>query len=152
MQSGQKYTVTLESWAADPNVVKNSVGAEVVQGPGLGFIKEINILAQVARAATSWATDCSRQLLRLARDDVCVRRCARPCTGLAWFAGQECGTAIARVLTGHTNPSGRLPFTWPRRLEDNPSFGNWPTNDSDEIFYRECLSVGYRYYDQPGAP
>jgi beta-glucosidase len=50
------------------------------------------------------------------------------------------------------NPSGRLLFTWPRRLEDTPSFLNWPTNDNDEIFYDEGLSVGYRYYDQPDAP
>jgi beta-glucosidase len=70
----------------------------------------------------------------------------------AWFPGQECGTAIARVLTGQTNSSGCLPFTLLRRLEDNPTFENWPTNDNDEIFYKEGLFVGYRYYDQPGSP
>ncbi|KAH6661792.1 glycoside hydrolase superfamily [Plectosphaerella plurivora] len=69
-----------------------------------------------------------------------------------WFAGQECGYSIARVLTGETNPSGRLPMSWPKRNEDNPAFANFPCDDNDILRYEEKLRVGYRYYDERDAP
>lgn len=64
-----------------------------------------------------------------------------------FYPGQESGTAITRVLTGEVNPSGRLPVTWPRRVEDNPSHGNWPGED-DIIRYEEGVFVGYRHYEK----
>ena len=68
-----------------------------------------------------------------------------------WFPGQECGHSIAKILTGEVNPSGRLPMTWPKRIEDHACFGNWPTGDDDVIRYEEGVFVGYRHYDLPGA-
>ena len=64
----------------------------------------------------------------------------------ALFPGQECGNAIAAVLFGDVNPSGKLPDTFPRRLEDNPAFTNYP-GESGRVLYGEGIFVGYRYYD-----
>ena len=64
----------------------------------------------------------------------------------AWYPGMEGGTAVAKVLFGELNPSGRLPFTWPKKLEDVPS-KKLAYEDNDVINYSDSLMVGYRYYD-----
>ena len=64
----------------------------------------------------------------------------------AFFPGQECGTAIASVLFGSVNPSGKLPDTFPRCLEDNPAFANYP-GKKGRVLYGEGIFVGYRHYD-----
>lgn len=64
----------------------------------------------------------------------------------AWYPGMEGGNAVARLLFGEANPCGKLPISFPRRLEDNPSFGNYP-GDGDRVRYAEGLFVGYRHYD-----
>ncbi|MGA9350535.1 MAG: glycoside hydrolase family 3 C-terminal domain-containing protein [Anaerolineae bacterium] len=65
----------------------------------------------------------------------------------AWYPGQECGHAIADVLFGDVNPSGRLPQTFPRQLEDNPAYINYP-GENGRVHYGEGIFVGYRYYDK----
>ncbi len=64
-----------------------------------------------------------------------------------WYNSQECGNALADVLFGDVNPSGKLPTTFPRRLEDNPAFLNYP-GENGQVLYGEGLFVGYRYYDK----
>ena len=63
-----------------------------------------------------------------------------------WFGGEEMANALADVLVGDTDPSGRLPMTIPVRYEDNPAFTNYP-GEAGEVSYGEGVFVGYRYYD-----
>lgn len=63
-----------------------------------------------------------------------------------WFAGQEWGNALADLLFGDEAPSGRLPLTFPMRLEDNPAYINYP-GENGHVRYGEGIFVGYRYYD-----
>jgi beta-glucosidase len=66
-----------------------------------------------------------------------------------WYPGQEGGTAVAEVLFGDVNPSGRLPVTFERRWEDNPVHDDYyPSDSSNQVVYREGLFVGYRGYER----
>jgi len=70
----------------------------------------------------------------------------------AWFPGQEGGRAIAEILLGRVNPSGRLPATFERRLEDNPAHAHYyPEAGTQRIVYREGVFVGYRGYESHGV-
>jgi beta-glucosidase len=68
-----------------------------------------------------------------------------------WLSGQAAGGAVADVLTGAVNPSGRLAETIPHRLEDNTSYLNFP-GESGTVRYGEGVFVGYRGYDATSAP
>jgi beta-glucosidase len=67
----------------------------------------------------------------------------------------ETANALSDVLFGDVNPSGRLPQSWPRRLEDTPAFLNWPGGHG-RVEYGEGLFIGYRWYDarklEPALP
>jgi beta-glucosidase len=64
----------------------------------------------------------------------------------AWYPGQEGGDAVADVLLGETEPGGRMPTTWPKRLEDTPAFTNYP-GENGHVLYGEGVFMGYRWYD-----
>jgi beta-glucosidase len=66
-----------------------------------------------------------------------------------WFLGSETGNALAAVLVGDVNPSGKLPFTFPKKLEDSPahSVGEFP-GSGGQVAYKEGLFVGYRWFDK----
>ena len=66
----------------------------------------------------------------------------------AWYNGTEAGNALASILVGDVNPSGKLPFTFPVRLEDNGAhkLGEYP--GKGETTYNEGLFVGYRWADK----
>jgi len=64
-----------------------------------------------------------------------------------WYNSQEQGNALADVLFGDVNPSGKLPTTFPIRLEDNPAYINYP-GENGKVKYGEGIFVGYRYYDK----
>ncbi|CAK7208882.1 hypothetical protein SCUCBS95973_000264 [Sporothrix curviconia] len=70
----------------------------------------------------------------------------------AWFQGQENGNALADVLLGAVAPSGKLPVTFPRALEDHGSH-NWFPGDTvnDQATYGERVLVGYRWFDAKGT-
>lgn len=63
----------------------------------------------------------------------------------AWYSGNEVGNALADVLYGTVNPSGRLSLTLPVRIEDIPPYPHL-RSENGEINYREDLFVGYKYY------
>ncbi|MBN2413999.1 glycoside hydrolase family 3 C-terminal domain-containing protein [candidate division KSB1 bacterium] len=66
----------------------------------------------------------------------------------AWYAGMEGGNAMARILFGEVNPSGKLPYTIPEKLADSPahSIGEYP-GEKFTVKYKEGLLVGYRFFD-----
>jgi beta-glucosidase len=67
----------------------------------------------------------------------------------AWYPGQEGGTALAEILFGEVNPSGRLPVTLERRWEDNPTHGSYYAGPgTNRIVYKEGVFVGYRGYER----
>jgi beta-glucosidase len=65
----------------------------------------------------------------------------------AWLLGQAGGGAIADVLFGVSDPCAKLSETFPHRLEDNPSYLNFP-GDTQSVSYGEGVYIGYRYYDR----
>lgn len=65
-----------------------------------------------------------------------------------WYAGQEGGTAVADILFGKVNPSGKLPISFEKKWEDNPAYPYYYDTDGDKhIPYTEGLFMGYRHYD-----
>lgn len=78
---------------------------------------------------------------------------------MAWYPGQQGGQAVAEILTGKISPSGKLPFTIEKRLEDNPTYGSYHTNVDMSMFntpykrveYNEGIFVGYRGYERNGT-
>jgi beta-glucosidase len=69
----------------------------------------------------------------------------------AWYPGQEGGTALAEILFGEVNPSGRLPVSFERRWEDNPVHDTYyPAAGATQVVYKEGVFVGYRGYQHTG--
>jgi beta-glucosidase len=67
----------------------------------------------------------------------------------AWYPGQEGGAAVAQLLFGESNPSGRLPISIERRWEDNATHDSYyPKNGSKKVEYTEGVFVGYRHFDK----
>jgi beta-glucosidase len=70
-----------------------------------------------------------------------------------WYAGEEAGTALTRLLFGQANFSGRLPISWEQELSDNPCYANYYFQDpvTQKINYAEGVFVGYRGYERDHA-
>jgi len=63
-----------------------------------------------------------------------------------WYGGQEGGHALASILFGDANPSGKLPVSFPKEWEDSPAYGHYP-GENLKVDYAEGIYVGYRYFD-----
>ncbi len=66
---------------------------------------------------------------------------------VAWYPGEEGAPALASILVGESDPGGRLPLTFPRRIEDNATHGDWYPGQDGTVTYGEGLLVGYRHHD-----
>lgn len=64
----------------------------------------------------------------------------------AWYGGNESGNGIADVIFGDVNPSGKLPLSYPKRVEDNPAFLHFKC-ENGETLYNDDIYVGYRHYE-----
>jgi len=64
-----------------------------------------------------------------------------------WYGGQEGGNAIADVLFGNADPSGKLPVTFVKQWKDSPAYGHYP-GENLQVDYAEGIYVGYRYFDK----
>ena len=65
-----------------------------------------------------------------------------------WYSGEEGGHALARILYGDANPSGRLPISWERKLADNPSAAYYyPARGTNRVVYGNDIFVGYRGFE-----
>ncbi|KAK6598107.1 beta-glucosidase [Botrytis cinerea] len=69
----------------------------------------------------------------------------------AWYGGNETGNAIADVIFGKTNPSAKLPLSFPKRIEDNPAFLSF-RSERGRVIYGEDIYMGYRWYDALNLP
>ncbi|KAH8815580.1 glycoside hydrolase family 3 protein [Xylogone sp. PMI_703] len=69
----------------------------------------------------------------------------------AWYGGNETGNAIADVLFGDTNPSAKLPLSFPKRLQDNPAYLSY-RSERGRTLYGEDIYVGYRWYESIELP
>ncbi|HEY1686612.1 MAG TPA: glycoside hydrolase family 3 C-terminal domain-containing protein [Tepidisphaeraceae bacterium] len=67
----------------------------------------------------------------------------------AWYPGEEGGRALAEIIFGKVNPSGKLPATFEKKWEDSPGYANYP-GKNDEVSYKEGVFVGYRWFDAKG--
>lgn len=79
--------------------------------------------------------------------------CAKNANGILqmYLCGQACGQAVADLITGKANPSGKLAETWPEKVEDTPCFGNFAL-EQKVINYKERELVGYRWYEGKKLP
>jgi beta-glucosidase len=79
-----------------------------------------------------------------------------PALLFAWYPGQNGGQALAEILFGDVNPSGKLPVTFEKRITDNPAFANFPmplNNATTPTYpYSEGVFIGYRYYEKHDTP
>jgi beta-glucosidase len=64
-----------------------------------------------------------------------------------WYGGQEGGNAIADILFGNANPSGKLPVSFVKEWKDSPAYGHYP-GENLQVEYAEGIYVGYRYFDK----
>ena len=70
-----------------------------------------------------------------------------PAVVQAWYGGNETGNAIADIVFGNLNPSGKLPLSFPLRNEDNPAFLNYKS-ERNRAIYGEDVYIGYRFYEK----
>lgn len=145
--------------------LKNSDVAVVVVGRGSGetsdrvIDNDFNLSAEETAMINKIGAECRKQGKRMV---VVMNVCGviemeswrnnADAILMAWFPGQECGDAVADIISGKTSPSGRLPMTFPVKYNDIPSAKNYPYvgqtegRNFDYTNYEEDIWVGYRYF------
>jgi beta-glucosidase len=114
-----------------------------------GDRKDLNILPTHEALIRSVAKVQPNVVVVLANSDAVVMPWLSECKALleTFFAGQGMGRAVADILFGHANPSGKLTVTVPNTLEESPAWLSYP-GENLRHHYSEGLFVGYRYYDR----
>ncbi|MFX1253109.1 MAG: glycoside hydrolase family 3 C-terminal domain-containing protein [Promethearchaeota archaeon] len=145
---------------------------------GLNHDSNINLLASQKTGEITYGNDCEgtdRQNLALSKDQIdLINETAKvnpktivvlingspiamdgwienvPAVLEAWYPGMEGGKAIANVLFGDVNPSGKLPITFPRKITDSPAHKSSRTFPGEDlvVHYDEGIFVGYRHFDK----
>lgn len=114
-----------------------------------GDRKDLNILPSHEALIHAVAQQQPNLVVVLANSDAVVMPWLSACKALleTFFAGQGMGRAVADILFGHANPSGKLTITVPNSLEETPAWLSYP-GENLRHHYNEGLYVGYRYYDR----
>ncbi|CAI2790549.1 Thermostable beta-glucosidase B [Serratia grimesii] len=114
-----------------------------------GDRKDLNILPSHDALIRAVARQQPNVVVVLANSDAVVMPWLSDCKALleTFFAGQGMGRAVADILFGHANPSGKLTITVPNTLEETPAWLSYP-GENLRHHYSEGIFVGYRYYDR----
>jgi len=130
------------------------VGFNVISGEGEGYDRSYALPGRQEELIKAAAQMNPRTIVALnAGGSVATANWIDDVPGLlhTFYFGQEGGRALAEILLGAVNPSGRLPISYERRWEDCAAYGNYPAHYTDtsvsKIFYREGIFLGYRWFD-----
>ncbi|KAL2823434.1 glycoside hydrolase superfamily [Aspergillus cavernicola] len=141
--SGSEEKVLSLNLIAAAQIASNSDVAIVVVGRDKEWETEgqdvlaLNLPGEQERLIRQVAAACKRTIV--------ILQTGTPVEMLSWFDDVQ----LAAVLSGEVDATGRLPVTYPRRIEECPAFCSWP-GENDESCYSEGLFVGYRWWDLLG--
>ena len=152
---GSQVTIETNDGAAIPAATALAHGADIAivmvgDQDREGHDQSLSLAGNQDELVTAVATANPRTVVVLKTGSAVLMPWAEqvPAIVEAWYPGQEDGNAVAAVLFGDVNPSGKLPLTFPRRLEDVPASKpeQYPGIDK-VVHYSEGVFVGYRHYD-----
>lgn len=135
-----QYGGVLEKWGYCGSDMEGCVNRDLTE-PAAPYVDQISMLKTVAAANPNTI------VLIESGNPILMPWLSRVSAVLdAWYPGEGGGPAIANVLFGTVNPSGKLPITFPARDEDTPAWGTNGTYSMNPVF-REKLEIGYRWYE-----
>lgn len=149
MTSDEAALAQAKAVAQDADVAVVFVSTAVGEDGENGDRHDLNILAVHEQLIREVASVQPNVVVVLANSDAVVMPWLVECKALleTFFAGQGMGRAVAEILFGKRNPSGKLTVTVPNTLEETPAWLNYP-GENLRHHYGEGLFVGYRYYDK----
>lgn len=149
LQSDEAALTQAKVVAQEVDVAVIFVSTAVGEDGENGDRHDLNILAVHEQLIREVASVQPNVVVVLANSDAVVMPWLGECKALleTFFAGQGMGRAVAEILFGQRNPSGKLTVTVPNTLEETPAWLNYP-GENLRHHYGEGLFVGYRYYDK----
>lgn len=149
LQCDEAALTQAKAVAQEADVAVVFVSTAVGEDGENGDRHDLNILAVHERLIREVASVQPNVVVVLANSDAVVMPWLGECKALleTFFAGQGMGRAVAEILFGKRNPSGKLTVTVPNTLEETPAWLNYP-GENLRHHYGEGLFVGYRYYDK----
>lgn len=149
VQSDEQALAQAREVASQADVAVIFVSTAVGEDGENGDRHDLNILAVHERLIQEVSAVQPNVVVVLANSDAVVMPWLPQCKSLleTFFAGQGMGRAVAEILFGKRNPSGKLTVTVPNTLEETPAWLHYP-GENLQHYYGEGLFVGYRYYDK----